>query len=81
MGSSVSSSSQQYAKNSDMDLEAEAMRRYNIRIKGYNYLHHGNYFQYLEWCRGMYEVECLPEICRQGPNWTPRYDSWGNQIN
>jgi len=76
-----SSSSNPYAQQ-NADLEAEAMRRYNIRVKGYNYLHHGyNYFEYLEWCKGMYQLECLPESCRQGPNWQPQYDSWGNQIN
>lgn len=80
MGSSSSSPSAASLK-AEIDLEAEAMRRYNIRVKGYNYLHHGNYCDYLQWCRGMYELDCLPESCRQGPNWTPRYDSWGNQVN
>jgi len=64
-----------------MELEAEALRRYNIRVKAYNHLYHGHYFDYLYWCRATYELECLPEICRQGPNWTPQYDNWGNQVN
>ena len=78
MGSSNSTS---YWERAQIELEAEALRRYNIRVKGYSNLYHGNYFEYLEWCKAMYELECIPESCRQGPKWRPRYDKWGNQTN
>jgi hypothetical protein len=57
---------------SEAELEAEAMRRFNIRVKGYSYPHHGSYYQYIEWCRAMYELDCIPEECQYGSAYTPR---------
>jgi hypothetical protein len=60
-------------------LELEALHKYNIRVKSYNHLHHGQYFEYLEWCKAQYYLDCIPVSCQQGPNYKPRYDNWGNQ--
>jgi hypothetical protein len=76
-----STNSTTYSDHVQIALEAEALRKYNIRVKGYNHIYHGYYFEYLEWCKAMYELDCIPENCRQGPNWNPQYDNWGNQIN
>lgn len=72
------SSRESYAKE-QANLELNAARNYHKRIKEYNYAYHGTYIPYVEWCRAQYELECIPEICRQGPGYRPEYDSWGNQ--
>ena len=64
MGNNSSSDKSHLANN----LEAEALRRFNIRVNSYSYPHHGPYYQYIEWCRGQFELDCIPECCRQGPN-------------
>lgn len=61
-------------------LIAEATRNYNLRIINYNHLIHGSFYDYSQWCRNQFELECIPESCRHGTNYTPQYDSWGNQI-
>lgn len=61
------------------NLELNAARNYHRRMKQYNYAYHGYYSDYVEWCRAQYELECIPECCRQGPGYRPEYDSWGNQ--
>jgi hypothetical protein len=61
-------------------LEAEALRKFNIRVKTYSYPHHGDYYDYIEWCRAQYEFDCIPVVCRQGRNYQPQYDNYGNQI-
>ena len=57
-----------------------AARNYHRRINEYRYAYHGYYTDYVEWCRGQYELECLPECCRQGVGYTQKYDEWGNEI-
>ncbi len=72
-------SHQNIVSKSDAELEAEAMRRFNIRVKGYSYAHHGPYYDYIEWCRAQYQLDCIPPQCQYGPAYTPRYDHYGNQ--
>jgi len=61
-------------------LEVEAMRRFNARVANYSYAHHGPYFDYIEWCRGQFCLECIPESLRYGENYTPQYDAHGVQV-
>ena len=55
-------------------LEIEAMRKFNARVANYSYPHHGLYFDYIEWCRGQFSLDCIPEECRDGVNYTADYD-------
>ena len=41
------SSSRQEYLNEQYKLEAEALRKFNIRVKGYSYPHHGPYITYI----------------------------------
>ena len=61
-------------------LEVEAMRRFNARVANYSYPHHGPYVDYIEWCRGQFCLECIPEGLRYGENYTPQYDAHGVQV-
>jgi hypothetical protein len=64
----------------EQQLILQATRNYNLRIIQYNHLIHGSFYDYSQWCRNQFELECIPESCRYGENYTPQYDSWGNQI-
>lgn len=57
-------------------LQEEALRNFNIRVSTYSYPHHGQHNAYIEWCRAQYEVECVPESCRQGSNFNTRDNYW-----
>lgn len=74
----ANSSRESYEKE-QRELKIKAYRNYNARIKAYNYAFHGPYYEYIELCQAQFELECIPEICRQGPNYTPQYDAWGRQ--
>ncbi len=73
-------SSREYYAKQQAELELNAAKNYHKRVKSYNYAYHGPYYEYIEWCRAQYELECIPEFCRQGPNYRPQYDSWGHKI-
>ncbi len=60
------------------DLRMKALINYDRRIKSYNFAYHGYFMDYVEWCRGQYELECIPEYCRQGPNYSHQYNEWYN---
>jgi hypothetical protein len=71
---------QMCARDDDqIDLRPEAMAKFDTRIKNYRYEYHGPYYQYVEWCRAQYELDCIPKWLQQGPNYTPRYDAYGQQ--
>jgi hypothetical protein len=53
----------------ERNWEREAAINFHKRIKEYNYAYHGMYYDYVEWCRAQYELECIPEWCRQGSNY------------
>ena len=74
------SSSRQEYLNEQYKLEAEALRKFNIRVNGYSYPHHGDYYTYIEWRRGQYELDCIPLSCQYGPGYKKQYDRHGNQI-
>jgi hypothetical protein len=73
-------SSREYYAEEQAKRTLNAARNYHRRIKEYNYAYNGPYYNYVEWCRAQYELECIPEYCRQGPNYRPQYDHWGNQV-
>jgi hypothetical protein len=73
-------SSREYYAKQQSELELNAVKNYHMRVKAYNYAYHGPYYDYIEWCRGQFELECIPQCCRQGPNYRPQYDSWGREI-
>jgi hypothetical protein len=60
MGSN--SSKKNYFKEKE-DLRIKASMRYDLRIKIYNSLDHGNFEDYIERCRKQYELECIPKSC------------------
>jgi len=62
------------------DLNRRAMNNLTIRLNMYRYPIHGDYFDYVQWCRAQYELECIPPMCLKGPNYKPEYDHYGNQI-
>ena len=68
----MGSNSSKQSFNSQQKLIDEANRKFNIRVKAYSYPHHGPYYAYIEWCRAQYELDCIPEYCRQGNNYNPR---------
>lgn len=72
-----------FSRESDAEEQSKrtlnAARNYHRRIKEYNYAYHGYYTDYVECCRAQYELECIPEWCRQGRGYTPQYDHWGNR--
>jgi len=72
------SSRESYAKE-ERELKIKAARNFHNRIQMYHYAYHGNYIEYVEWCRAQYELECIPSYLRQGPAYKPIYDHWGNQ--
>ena len=73
----MGSNSSKQSSNSQQKLIDEANRKFNIRVKAYSYPHHGPYYAYIEWCRAQYELDCIPEYCRQGNNYNPRnYDDY-----
>ncbi len=61
-------------------LEIEAMRKFNARVANYSYPHHGPYFDYIEWCRGQFCLDCIPPELHYGENYTPQYDAHGVQV-
>ena len=56
MGNNISKKN--YFKEKE-DLRIKAMINYDIRIREYKSKCHGNYIDYMEWCRLQYEFECI----------------------
>ena len=74
-------SSREFNSKKEDELRSKAAINFNKRVREYNFAYHGYYVDYIEWCRAQYELECIPECCRQGSNYTPQYDHWGYQIH
>lgn len=72
MGSKISKSCQYKAKQPELSLEEIAAINYHKRVNEYNFAYHGYYIDYIEWCRAQYELECIPESCRQGSRYRPQ---------
>ncbi len=77
MGVCLSSDKKNYPED---DYQLFAAENFNKRIQCYSYAHHGDYRTYVNYCRDMYELECLPHYLRYGPNYKPQHDRWGNRI-
>jgi hypothetical protein len=71
-----SSSSNRAEKN----WEREASINFHKRIKAYNYAYHGPYSYYVECCQAQYQLECIPDYCRQGSGYRAQYDHYGRQV-
>ena len=59
--------------NSEMEikeLQDRALINFNERVNAYSYPHHGPYITYINWCRAEYELECIPDSCRFGNNYS-----------
>lgn len=69
MGNSNSSRTDNLIEEQRLALEAQS--KFDFRIKNYNYAYHGSYIDYVHWCRAQYELDCLPDYCKQGPNFRP----------
>jgi hypothetical protein len=61
------------------EIKIQAARKYHERMRSYNYFIHGPYEHYVEWCRGQFQLECMPDHLRYGANYNPHtrycYDS------
>ena len=69
MGLNSSKQNREQLEREQIIREQEALRRFNIRIKSYSYPHHYcSYFEYIEWCRAQYELDCIPDSCKRGIN-------------
>jgi hypothetical protein len=68
-------SSREYYAKQQAELELNAARNYHKRVTSYNYAYHGPYYDYIELCRAQYQLECLPQCCRQGSG----YSGWNSQ--
>ena len=73
MGNSNSSKIERLIE--EQRLVAEAQRKFDFRIRNYNYAYHGSYIDYVHWCRAQFELECLPKSVIYGPNYTPKNDN------
>jgi hypothetical protein len=43
-------------------LKKEAMEKLNMRINSYDYQVHGNHFEYINWCRAQYQLDCITKV-------------------
>ena len=46
-------------------IKKEALKKFNIKISSYNYAQHGSHYEYIQWCRAEYELECINEFKRK----------------
>jgi hypothetical protein len=63
MGNSESKKQEYIAEQ--RNLQEAALRKYHMRIKLYS-PHKGPYYVYVAECQAQYELDCIPESCRQG---------------
>lgn len=54
------------------ELQILAAKKFHVRMRGYNYALHGSYVDYVQWCRGQFELDCLPDYVKYGHNYNPR---------
>jgi len=60
--------------------EKEAIKQYNIRVKGYNFALHGSYHTYIEWCQSMFQMDCIQKEALEGNNCSREFDDYGRRI-
>jgi hypothetical protein len=67
MGNSIYNQTHETKQHNEQQILNEQARiNFNKRVKSYSYPHHGDYIQYIEYCHGQYELECIPQSCRRG---------------
>jgi hypothetical protein len=77
MGNSNSSKRQQQDKIESEKIYNKAVKIFNDRLKNYNPMLHGNYYYYLQCIQAQFELDCIPEYLRHGPNSTRKnYDDY-----
>jgi len=47
-------------------IKEEALKKFNERISSYNYAQHGSHYEYIQWCRSQYALDCIIEFKRKG---------------
>jgi len=57
------------SKEGPSELQISASRTFQERIKNYNYALHVPYYEYVEWCRAQFELDCIPFYASQGSNY------------
>jgi hypothetical protein len=63
MGNSESKKQEYIAEQ--RNLQADALRKYHLRIKSYT-PNKGPYYVYVVDCQAQYELDCIPKCCQQG---------------
>ena len=53
-------------KEDEEKIKEKALNKFNARIYSYNYAQHGSHYEYIQWCRAQYELECITEFKRKG---------------
>ena len=46
-------------------IKEEALKKFNARISSYNYPQHGSHYEYIQWCRTQYQLDCIPKFYRK----------------
>jgi hypothetical protein len=46
-------------------IKEEALKKFNARISSYNYAEHGSHYEYIQWCRTQYQLDCIPKFNRK----------------
>ena len=66
MGNNSSKKSESIDKEKiEEKIKEEAFKKFNARIHSYNYAQHGSHYEYIQWCRAQYELECINEFKRK----------------
>ena len=66
MGNNSSKKSESIDKEKiEEKIKEEAFKKFNARIHSYNYAQHGSHYEYIQWCRAEYELECINEFKRK----------------
>ena len=46
-------------------IKEEALKKFNVRISSYNYPQHGSHYEYIQWCRTQYQLDCTLKFYRK----------------
>ena len=55
-------------------IKEEALKKFNARISSYNYAQHGSHYEYIQWCRTQYQLDCIPKFYRKGNSFKQNND-------
>lgn len=69
MGNSNSNAAKRRQEEEENDkLYKRAVKMYNERLNDYNPRFHGNYYNYLMNIQAQFELDCIPDYLKHGPN-------------